>query len=98
LVTRTPAGVFTVFRVPSVADTIWRPIVLRRVSARCRLARVSMKTPPSSSKGFEKMVIGTGPSPMSSRNHFLSGLRLPSVMFISRGASTASASSFGGMT
>ena len=34
----------------------------------------SMKTPPSSWNGFEKVFITTGPSPISSRNHFLSGL------------------------
>ena len=38
----------------------------------------------------------TGPSPISSRNHFLSGLRLASVTLRCRGASTASTSSLGG--
>ena len=56
-----------------------------------------MNTPPSSWNGFENVFISTGPSPISSRNHFLSGLRFASVTFRCRGASTASASSFGGV-
>ena len=72
------------------------PTLLRTVSARARFALKSMNTPPSSWNGFEKVFMTTGPSPISSRNHFLSGLGLASVTFRWRGASTASASSLGG--
>ena len=98
LVTRVLGGVASVLRDPSADEMICSPIVLRRVSARWRLAFQSMNTPPSSSNGRPKMLIGTGPSPISSRNHLRSGLGLPSDTFISRGARTAAASSGGGIT
>ena len=97
-VTRTFGGVSSFLREPSAAEITWMPMVLRSVTERSRFALKSMNTPPSSSNGFEKIVIGTGPSPISSRNHCLSGLGLPSVTFASRGASTAAASSGGGCT
>ena len=50
------------------------PMPLRIVRARTRFALKSTKTPPSSWYGFENVFIGTGPSPISSTNHFLSGL------------------------
>ena len=75
-VTRTLGGVFSFLREPSAAEITWMPIVLRSVTERRRFALKSMNTPPSSSNGFEKIVIGTGPSPISSRNHCLVGARV----------------------
>ena len=66
-------------------------------ATRARFALKSMKTPPSSWNGLEKVFMGTGPSPIVSRNHFLSGLRLVKLTFRCRGASTASANSGGGV-
>ena len=57
------------------------PTLFRVVSARARFALKSTKTPPSSWNGFENVFIRTGPSPISSTNHFLSGLALVSEMF-----------------
>ena len=57
------------------------PTLLRTVSGRARLALKSMNTPPSSWNGFENVAITTGPSPISSRNHFLSGAEFVSVTF-----------------
>ena len=95
--TRAFGGVASVFLVPSAADTIWRPTPLLTVSGRARLALKSTNRPPSSWNGFEKVAITTGPSPTWLRNHFLSGLRLPSATFCCRGAVTAAASSGGGV-
>ena len=73
------------------------PMLLLMVNVRDRLALKSMNSPPSSSKGLEKVFITTGPSPIMLRNHFLSGDRLPRVTFKYRGARTASARSGGGV-
>ena len=66
---------------PSAAEMIWMPTLLRTVSGRARFALKSMNRPPSSWNGFENVFITTGPSPISSTNHFLSGLALVSVTF-----------------
>src|SRR5262245_19036648 len=95
--TRAPGGTWIGFFEPSAAEMIWRPALLRIVSERARFALKSTKTPPSSWNGFENVFIGTGPSPISSRNHFLSGLALVSETFRYRVAVTASASSFAGV-
>ena len=79
--TRAPAGSWIAFFVPSAAEMTWMPMLLRTVSGRARFALKSMNRPPSSWNGFEKVFIRTGPSPISSRNHFLSGLGLVSVTF-----------------
>ena len=55
--TRAPAGTWIGFFEPSVAEISWMPTLLRIVSARARFALKSMKTPPSSWNGFEKVFI-----------------------------------------
>ena len=77
--TRTPAGIWIGFFDPSAAEMTWRPALLRIVSGRARFAWKSTNRPPSSWNGFENTAIVTGPSPISSRNHFLSGLALVSA-------------------
>ena len=74
LETRAPGGTWTGRFEPSAAEMIWMPTLVRMVSYRARLALKSTNTPPSSWKGFENVFIGTGPSPISFTNHFLSRL------------------------
>ena len=64
---------------PSTAEITSMPTLLLIVSVRLRFARKSMNWPPSSWNGFAKTSMVVGPSPTSSRNHFLSGLRVVSV-------------------
>ena len=96
LETRAFGGTWMTFLVPPAAAMIWMPVLLRMVRARARFALKSMNTPPSSWNGFENTFIGTGPSPISSRNHALSRLALARVSLRYRGARTAVASSDGG--
>ena len=55
--TRAPAGIWIGRFVPSAAEMIWMPMLLRMVSARARLALKSTNTPPSSWNGFENVFI-----------------------------------------
>src|SRR4030042_5291659 len=73
-------------------------MLLLMVSDLARFALKSMNTPPSSSNGFANVFMGTGPSPIMLRNHFLSELMLERFTLLHRGARTASASSGGGAT
>ena len=79
--TRAPAGSWIGVFEPSAAEMIWMPTLLRTVSGRARFALKSTNRPPSSWNGFENMAIVTGPSPIPSRNHFLSGLGLVRATF-----------------
>ena len=92
--TRAPAGIWMVFFEPSAAESSGCPSCCA-ASSRARLALESMRRH-QFVKRLAKVFIATGPSAISSRNHFLSGLRLASVTLSCRGARTSSASSFGG--
>src|SRR5215204_1434966 len=96
--TRAPAGNWIGLRDPSAAEINWMPTLLRMVSVRERFALKSMNTPPSSWNGLENVFMTTAPSPISSMNHFLSGLALERLTFRCLGARTASATSAGGVT
>ena len=94
---RAPGGMAMAFLVPSAAEMTWMPMLVRLVSDRARLALKSTKTPPSSWNGFENVFISTGPSPISSRNHFLSALIMDSVSSGVLASYNGSASSLGGV-